>query len=217
MDRAELLQLINLSEELVPAGQHNRPGTRIAPKFVTIHNTSNANPGADAKAHSRFVRNTGFYMINGKQNWVSWHYTVDDKVALRHVPPTEKAYHAGPANSVSIAMEVCMHQGIDRAAADLRAARLAALLLFDFGLGIAGLRTHQSWTGKNCPQLLIPRWAAFVQQVEGIRRTITSAGFVAMESLSESEEAALAVEAAGYDDAEIDQAAMAEAMRAEEK
>ena len=217
MDRTELLQLIALSEELVPAGKGNRPGTRIAPKFVTIHNTSNTNPGADAKAHSRFVRNTGFYMINGKQNWVSWHYTVDDEVALRHLPPTEKGYHAGPANSVSIAIEVCMNQGIDRTAADLRAARLAALLLFDFGLGIAGLRTDQSWTGKNCPTLLIPRWAAFVAQVESIRRTITSAGFVAMESLSEAEAEAMAIEAATYDDAEIEQAAMAEAMRAEEK
>lgn len=217
MDRAELLQLINLSEELVPAGKHNRPGTRIAPKFVTIHNTSNTNAGADAKAHSRFVRNTGFYMIGGKQNWVSWHYTVDDKVALRHVPPTEKAFHAGPANSVSVAMEVCMHAGIDRAAADLRAARLAALLLFDFGLGIAGLRTHKSWTGKNCPQLLIPNWNAFVAQVDGIRRTITSAGFVAMETLSPDEEAAMAEAAAEYDNAEIDHAAMAEAMRVEER
>ena len=85
MDRTDLLQLIALSEELVPAGKGNRPGTKIAPKFVTIHNTSNTNPGADARAHSRFVRKTGFYMINGKQNWVSWHYTVDDCPSSEHL------------------------------------------------------------------------------------------------------------------------------------
>lgn len=178
MDRTELGQLLNLSEELIPPGRQNRPGTRIRPAFVTMHNTSNANAGADARAHSRFVRNTGHYMLNGRQNWVSWHYSVDDRCVIKHLPANEKAYHAGPANSVSIGIEVCMHQGIDRAAADLRAARLAAALLFDFSLGIGGLRTHKSWTGKQCPTLLLSHWTSFVRQVEEIRASITSAGLV---------------------------------------
>ena len=61
MNRQELGQSLNLIEELIAAGRPNRPGSPIAPRFVTIHNTSNTGSKADARAHSRFVRNTGFY------------------------------------------------------------------------------------------------------------------------------------------------------------
>lgn len=212
MDRRELGALLNLSEELIAAGRPNRPGTRIKPSFVTLHNTSNANAGADASAHSRFVRNTGFYMLKGKQNWVSWHYTVDDGRVIKHLPPNEKAFHAGPANSVSVGIEVCMNQGIDRQAADLRAARLAAVLLFDFGLTASALRTHKSWTGKACPTLLLGHWSSFVSQVEQIRASITSAGFtqpLEEPNLEESIQAGLV-----FDEEDIDHDALEAALTA---
>jgi N-acetylmuramoyl-L-alanine amidase CwlA len=210
MDRSELGQLLNLSEELIPVGKQNRPGTRIRPSFVTMHNTSNANAGADARAHSRFVRNTGYYMHNGKKNWVSWHYSVDDRCVLKHLPANEKGYHAGSGNSVSIGIEVCMHQGIDRAEADLRAARLAAALLFDFGLGIGALRTHKSWTGKLCPTLLLSHWASFVRKVEEIRASITSSGFVQPPEELGLEEAIEAGDV--HDDQDIDHDELAAAL-----
>jgi len=210
MDRRELGQLLNLSEELIPSGRQNRPGTRIRPTFITIHNTSNTNAGADAQAHSRFVRNTGYYMHNGKKNWVSWHYSVDDQRVLKHLPVNEKGYHAGPANSVSIGIEVCMHQGIDRTQADLRAARLAAVLLFDFGLGIGGLRTHKSWTGKHCPTLLLSHWSSFVRQVEDIRASITSSDFVQPPDELGVEDVVEAGDV--HDDQEIDHDALAAAL-----
>lgn len=173
MTRAELLGLLNLSEELIAAGRPNRSGRRITPTSVTVHNTSNDNVGADAAAHSRFVRQTGFYMHNGRQNWVSWHYSVDDRRVIRHLPIREEAFHAGPANRVSLAIEVCMNRGIDQAAADLRAARLVALHLFDLRLGRDDIRTHKSWTGKACPTLLMGQWDRFVDHVMEIRNAIT--------------------------------------------
>lgn len=217
MDRAELEGLLNLREQMVPAGKANRPGTRIAPAFITIHNTSNANPGANAAAHARFVTNTGFYTLaSGKKNQVSWHYTVDDREVVKHLPVNEKGFHAGPGNSLSVAIEVCMHAGIDQAAANLRAARLAALLAFDLGLGAGKLRTHKSWTGKACPALLLPGWVAFSKTVEDIRASVT--GVAAMEAVAESlgqpDDAAMEA-AADYDDAEIDHAAMEAAVMAE--
>lgn len=63
MTRDELLQLINIKEELIATGKQNRPGVIIRPSKITIHNTSNTNAGANADMHSRFVRNTGFYII----------------------------------------------------------------------------------------------------------------------------------------------------------
>ena len=210
MDRSELGELLNMTEELVAPGRPNRPGTKISPAFITIHNTSNANAGADAKAHSRFIRNTGHYMIGNKKNWVSWHYTVDDQRVIKQLPANERAFHAGPANSVSIGIEVCMHRGIDQAAANRRAAHLVAALLFDFGLGVDRLRTHKAWTGKGCPALLLPNWQQFVQQVAQIRQSITSAGLVEPPAPLDPEEAEAIANTAGveYDEADIDHDAL---------
>ena len=167
MNRQELGRSLNLIEELIAPGRPNRPGNRIAPRYVTIHNTSNTGSRADAKAHSRFVRNTGFYTLpSGKKNHVSWHYTVDDNCVVKHLPLNERAFHAGAANGVSVGIEVCMHREIDQAAANDRAARLVAALLHDFRLSTAAIRTHKSWTGKACPTLLLPNWQAFVDKVQ---------------------------------------------------
>jgi len=62
MDRQELGQLLNLKVEMIP-GALNRSGRAIAPTFITVHNTSNTGAGADANAHSRFVREKGFYVL----------------------------------------------------------------------------------------------------------------------------------------------------------
>ena len=117
----------SILQEFITAGRPNRPGTAIQPTSITMHNTSNTSPGADAKAHSRFVRETGYYMHKGKKNWVSWHYTVDDKMAIQHLPNTEMGWHAGPANGSSIGIEVCMHQGISSTATLPTAAQLLSL------------------------------------------------------------------------------------------
>jgi chitosanase len=171
---------LNLRTELIPSGKKNRPGTKITPTSITIHNTDNTDAGADASAHSRFVRNTGFYERNGRKNWVSWHFTVDDKVAIKHLPTDERAFHAGSGNGVSIAIEICMHRGIDQAAANERAALLTAILLRDLRIKIDDVVPHQKWTGKNCPRLLLdsgrPRdtWEAFIDRVRAHLANLTT-------------------------------------------
>ena len=178
----------NLKTELIRAGNHNRPGTHIHPTYVTIHNTDNTDKGADAEAHSRFVRQTGYYLLRGEKNWVSWHFTVDDGVAIKHVPANEKAYHAGPGNSVSVAIEVCMNEGIDQAAANKRAAELTAGLLKDLGIKADDIRPHHAWTGKDCPVLLLDhaiegeKWKSFVGLVEAALDTLKDAkGLIVLE------------------------------------
>jgi len=52
MNRRELGQSLNLSVELIEKGRPNRSGRLISPTYVTIHNTSNDGPGADAGAHN---------------------------------------------------------------------------------------------------------------------------------------------------------------------
>jgi N-acetylmuramoyl-L-alanine amidase/Penicillin-insensitive murein endopeptidase len=175
MNRQQLGALLNLEENLIPKGRTNRPGTANSLSFITIHNTDNTDAGADARAHGNFVKNTGYYIYNGSKNWVSWHYTVDDKRIVKHLPIEEKAFHAGSANTQSIAIEICMFRGIDQDAAFLRAARLCAVLLYDLSSlngDIQKIKPHQFWTGKNCPRLLLnngrvgSKWNQFLQMVQ---------------------------------------------------
>lgn len=166
MSRVKLGKSLNLKTELIPIGRPNRKRTQIRPTSITMHNTSNENKGADADAHSRFVRKTGYYMWKGKKRWVSWHYTVDDKQVIKHLPIHELALHAGRANGSSIAIEVCMHSDNDQQSANDRAARLVAVLLFDLGLNTQDIKTHKYWTNKNCPILLLEDFGAFTAKVK---------------------------------------------------
>ncbi|MDH7809537.1 MULTISPECIES: penicillin-insensitive murein endopeptidase [unclassified Rhizobium] len=154
--------------EFIPEGKRNRPGTRISPTSITIHNTDNTNRGANAKAHSRFVRETGYYEHNGKIIWVSWHFTVDDTHVIQHLPLNEVGYHAGSnANGSSIAIEICMNSDNDQERANSRAVGLVASLLRDFGWDVDQVKRHKDWTGKNCPSLLMSgtKWKAFLKAV----------------------------------------------------
>ena len=168
MKRGELGASLNLEIELIPDGRPNRPGVPITIKKITVHNTSNTGRGADAASHSNWVRNTGYYEINGRRNYVSWHYTVDDQRVIKQLPISEMGWHAGRrGNSLSIGIEICMHQGIDQEAAFDRASRLIAALLYDLNLGIEDVVTHKYWTGKNCPVLLLQgqKWEEFKDKI----------------------------------------------------
>lgn len=169
MNRPELGQSLNLSIEFIPEGRPNRSGRQIAPTHLTIHNTSNASPGADANAHSRFVREKGFYVLpSGKRNNVSWHYTVDDTRVIKHLPVNERAIHAGSGNGVSIAIEICMHAENDQKAANARAARLVAALMHDLKIPRQNVRPHKFWTGKICPTLLLSGFDRFCEDAASI-------------------------------------------------
>lgn len=73
-----------------------------------------------------------------------------------------------------------MNQGIDQNAAFLRAARLVAALLHDLKLKDDAIVTHQSWTSKACPQLLLDKgkagakWKKFLELVSQQRAQITA-------------------------------------------
>jgi N-acetylmuramoyl-L-alanine amidase CwlA len=174
-----LAEMVNIIKDFIPEGRPNRPGRKINPTHVTIHNTSNTRAGADAKAHSRFVRETGYYEVGSgptkKKNFVSWHFTVDDKSVYQHLPIDENGWHAGSGNSKSIGIEICMNSGIDQGAANIRSATLAAGLINDLGIDINRVVTHKDWTGKACPTLLLnsgdkgSNWNAFVELIESMQ------------------------------------------------
>lgn len=156
---------LNIVQDFIPRANSNRPGTRLVPTHITIHNTDNASPGADAAAHARYVKGQ-----DAQARQVSWHYTVDDRVIFQSLPANEVGWHSGPGNSKSIGIEICMHQGMDEAAAYDRAALLVAVLAQQNGVAVpANVVQHNFWTGKHCPRVLRDRpngWSGFLAKVQ---------------------------------------------------
>lgn len=153
----------------IPRGNHNRPGHPMVPRYITIHETSNYNVGANAEMHRRFVNQGG-----GSGN-VSWHFTVDDSEIVEHLPTTENGWHAGDGgsgtgNRESIGIELCVNADGDFTATRALAARLVARLMETRNIPIERVVQHNHWSGKNCP-LIIRRdglWDGFIQSVRAI-------------------------------------------------
>ena len=160
-------------QEFIPAGRKNRPGWAMAPKYLTIHDTGNTNRGATAPMHARYLKGDTAANLP-----VSWHYTVDDKVIVQHLPTTEIGWHAGdggqgPGNRKSIGIEICMDTGGDRVKAEANAIWLVAELVGTVATlkPFPGcMKQHYDWSGKNCPQLIRAgrhhNWSSFLDVIK---------------------------------------------------
>ena len=178
MTLEEAVARLAIEADFIPAGNSNRPGTPIEPTHVTIHNTDNGDAGADARMHGVYLRSA-----DARTRQVSWHYSVDDHRCVQHLPTSEMGWHAKSGNAVSVGIEVCQNAGIDQNAAIERAALLAAVLMHRLGIANGRLVTHNSWTGKDCPSVILHRFdggfARFVQMAEEFRAGFSGEAFLA--------------------------------------
>ena len=148
-----ILKAPPIRQMIIPAGRANRPGRFPGGRYeyVTIHETDNTAPTATAAAH-------GKHLLSAAAD-ASWHYTVDDTEIIQHLPDDEHGWHAGDGrngigNTQSLGIEVCVNAGGNLYLAYLNAAWLAARKLAQNGLGLSRLKTHNWWSGKNCPRRL---------------------------------------------------------------
>jgi len=161
--------MVQIIQDLIPKGRRNRPGYKLEPRYITVHDTANTSAGADARAHAQYLKGSTAASLP-----VSWHYTVDDKVIYQHLPLNENGWHAsdgasGTGNRQSIGIEICENRDGNRAVAEANAAWLTAKLLKDYGLGLDRVKQHYDWSGKNCPRVLRGRkdgWKNFLAAVE---------------------------------------------------
>ena len=162
---------IQLIQDYVPVGNHNRPGDKLTPTSITIHNTDNDSKGANAAAHARYMKGP-----DAQKREVSWHFTVDDKFVYQSLPTTEIGWHSGTkaGNYSSIGIEICEHSDMkDVPAAYSRAALLAAWLAYRLNIQVPnGILQHHEWSGKNCPHILRKGgnkgWKGFMKEVQDI-------------------------------------------------
>lgn len=154
--------MVEIIQDFIPKGNKNRPGYPMKPRFITIHNTGNDSPGADALMHARFV--------NGDPaSGVSWHFTVDDTRIVQHLPLNENGWHAGDGgngtgNRESIGIEICEVGDFEKAVAN--AIWLVAKLMREHGIPIENVKPHQFWSGKYCPRKLLHRWDEIIRRIK---------------------------------------------------
>ncbi len=154
---------------------------------VTIHNTDWIKTAKGTTPAEQYTRAT----YNGNMNDVRVHYYVDNVCAWQNLPLDLSGWHAadgsGNGNRKTIAIECIMSSAYnenDRKSED-NAARLAAALLKQYGLGIECLFTHTHWLNvkdgrkgdvdtlntmrnsyKMCPLYILPHWSAFKAKVQ---------------------------------------------------
>ena len=145
-----------------------RPGIERRIQCITIHETGNTSPGANAKAHDSYLQEVS------RVQEISWHYTVDDHEIYHHLPDNEVGYNAGDGhlggegNRTGIGVELCVNQDGDFEKTLENGAVLTAWLLNAYGLKPSDVKKHQDFSGKLCPEILIEsgRWEEFLEMVK---------------------------------------------------
>lgn len=147
---------ITIIQDLLPPN-HPLDKLPMTPEYITIHETANTNPGANAKMHGEYMRSQDAINRN-----VMWHFTVDDQEIRQHLPTFVCGWHAGDGyngtgNRKSIGIEICVNQDGDFATAKANAAMLVAYLIKT----VKSLRPfpecvvqHNRWSGKDCPHFI---------------------------------------------------------------
>ena len=153
---------------MVRKGTHGRKVVRrMSPKYITIHSTQNYSAGA-AK-HSLALKNGALRSpktrTGNRIGYLIWHFTVDDREAIQHMPTNEQGEHAdfhGPGNTQSIGIEMCEQRGSNRSVTIERTAKLTAVLMKQKCIPLCRVVPHYHWpregytpAHKDCPHFLL--------------------------------------------------------------
>lgn len=161
-----------LKKAIVPSDHAIRSHLPMAPLWITIHETANTSPGANAEMHARYILTQ-----EAISREVLWHATVDQEQIIQHLPWDEVGWHAGDGyngdgNRKSIGIELCVNSDANFAKTQQLAAKLVAELIKT----IPSLKPfpecivqHNRWSGKDCPHQIRATpgaWADFIARCE---------------------------------------------------
>ncbi|MFJ5713608.1 N-acetylmuramoyl-L-alanine amidase [Neobacillus sp. NPDC093127] len=156
---------MNIIQRLIPVSNTStRPGLELTPKYITIHETDNTAAGANAEAHA-------WLQQRGNDRTASWHLQIDDHEVIQSIPFDEVAWAAGdgrngPGNRTSIHIEMCVNADGDYEKTVSNTVEVVQYLMSRFKISIDHIVPHKHWTGKNCPQNLLPRWDGFIKRCQ---------------------------------------------------
>ena len=150
--------------------------------YITIHDVGSDGyhaRGRDPYWYYRYIAEHSS-TENPPSSRKAWHLTIGSKIALQHLRYDEIGLHSGEGvfagvlngNTNSIGIEMC--RSSDAQTMDKIIDNTAWVCAWLIRNGHVGkpypecLRTHQSWSGKYCPAVLLNRpngWNDFVRQV----------------------------------------------------
>lgn len=156
---------------------------------ITVHQTGNTNPGANARAHA-------LLQYRGNSRSASWHYTVDANGVYQSFEDTVRCWHSGKGrdtgNLNSIAIEICVDDLSESGyiAALRNAAELIRILCARHNIPIGNVVQHNRWSGKNCPTQIRAAyhgvgWNAFIGWVGSGSPSIPSSPVTGRPKLAE--------------------------------
>jgi hypothetical protein len=135
------------------------------PEYITVHTTRNLKKGANAHMHSRFLKFTAD--VTQKR----WHETIDDKACIQHLKHTINAWAAGDGlygtgNRKSIQIEICENVDGDFEKAKTNAIFRIKQIMKEHNIPIERVVPHRTWSGKDCPHVLLKDWASFIERIK---------------------------------------------------
>lgn len=162
---------------ILPASQtRQRPGIFMDAAVYVQHETGNANAGANADMHLRYLQNGA----EGQQ--LGYHFTVDEKEAIQMIPVNEVTWHGGDGggqcNYTGVSCELCVQDNnAHKTQARENAERLAAAVML--ATNVTRLIQHSDCCAaignpagchSNCPQYIRQDhyWGTFVQHVQSL-------------------------------------------------
>lgn len=141
---------IKINEKLVRYNFSSRNGEEI--KYITIHDTGNADRGANAEAH--------FILHNRADRGASAHYFVDDTEILRIIRDEDKSWHCGDGkgkngitNENSIGIEMCINSDGDFSKTYKSTIELVKYLMQKYNIPLDRIVRHYDASGKICPNI----------------------------------------------------------------
>lgn len=159
--------MVKIRQMLVPTHLAKKvtSSSKSAVTSITVHETDNTNPKADASAHARL-------QYNGNPRKASWHYQVDDKEIVQSFPDDTKCWAGGDgtngASQNSIHIEICVNPESDFTKAKANTQKLIAHLMDKHNIPLSRVYQHNHWSGKNCPRTL--RKSGWTEFINGIKK-----------------------------------------------
>lgn len=180
-----MLKEVNLKQDMIKKGTVGRRYFRpMNVTYITIHATEN--PTGNAYAHALALKRGALRAHKrpggNRIGFLTWHFTVQDDVAVQHLPTNEQGEHAdfdGPGNNHSVAIEMCEHRGNDLALTIDKTAKLTAFLMYEHNVSLSHVVPHYHWPrrgvsppNKDCPHFLLDNgrpgatWQWFLNRVQ---------------------------------------------------
>lgn len=169
---------IEIQDRLVRDQTHHTFDGTNPCNYLTVHQTGNVKPGADAKGHADLQ-----YFGNVRE--ASWHLSVDDHSAWRSYLDSRQCWHAGDGvgkgNTQSLGMELCINSDGDYVQTIENGADVARQKMLEHNIPITRVFQHNHWSsyGKDCPDQIRGNkdgidWSDFLGMILDSAATLSS-------------------------------------------